>query len=421
MNNLKEFRKPVILKNIGKHTIPAILRPSKYYKVSPGIFNNYGVTVNHPFDADGVVSCFNFLENGTLEYTARIVNTEHRMKEEAANKRLYTGIFGTPPYFHSFKNAANTSIIYWNHKLLVFYEGGVPYVINPETLETVGPYQPTFFKEGFPVKSILFNQGILSCAHPKIVKDKLILFSPNYEWNSQWTTDLLFLEIDKTDMIISQKHVKLSGFIYIHDFIVTEQDYIFFESALDFNLFNYITTNNLGSSIDHASKNIVLHKINRHTNLTSHIELDITGFAFHHSSMNNTIYSTIYPKLLFPNAKQTNYGQLFATSLEDFSSKLLFPSYYTEFPVSHNNQLLVNMGHEHPLEEVINITTKKAYKNKNAINFEINQLNNYIIWLENNNQQSYLNIAPITNPNLILNKFVIPDYIPLSLHGTWVY
>lgn len=422
MINLREFKTPIRLKNIGKEPVPRQLYNGKLFKISPGIFHNYGVTVKHPFDADGVLSCFTFY-NGYVDYSARIVNTEHRIREKHANKRLYSGYFGTPPFLQPFKNAANTSVIYWNHKLIVFYEGGIPYTIDPDTLETIGPYKPTpnIFKEGFPLRSNILPSGVISCAHPKIYKDRLIIFLPTYEWNGQWWTEFKFIEIDNKDTIVLERTIKLPGFVYIHDFVVTDTEYIFFESSFDLNFSEFFKTNNFIDTLQFKDNNIYLHRISRKVNSLSICELDMKGFIFHNSSViNNCIYSSIYPKFVFPSSTYMQYGQLLETNLNNLTSDIIFSEYYCEFPTVINNNLIVNVGKTNPLEEVINITTQKSYKLYNNNQFEVNSDGTYLLWLENNINKTFLNIAVIEDPSNILCKFVLPDFIPLSLHGTWI-
>lgn len=41
------------------------------------------------------------------------------------------------------KNVANTSVVQWGGRLLCLWEGGEPYEINPQSLETLGPVDLT--------------------------------------------------------------------------------------------------------------------------------------------------------------------------------------------------------------------------------------------------------------------------------------
>ena len=38
------------------------------------------------------------------------------------------------------KNVANTSVLRWGGRLLCLWEGGMPYELDPDTLETLGPF-----------------------------------------------------------------------------------------------------------------------------------------------------------------------------------------------------------------------------------------------------------------------------------------
>lgn len=41
------------------------------------------------------------------------------------------------------KNVANTSVVWWGGRLLCLWEGGEPYEIDPQSLDTIGPIDLT--------------------------------------------------------------------------------------------------------------------------------------------------------------------------------------------------------------------------------------------------------------------------------------
>jgi 9-cis-beta-carotene 9',10'-cleaving dioxygenase len=41
------------------------------------------------------------------------------------------------------KNVANTSVVQWGGRLLCLWEGGEPYEIDPQSLDTIGPVDLT--------------------------------------------------------------------------------------------------------------------------------------------------------------------------------------------------------------------------------------------------------------------------------------
>jgi hypothetical protein len=118
----------------------------------------------------------------TVMFRSRFVETEAMVKERQANRFLYRGTFGTGPsaFFDKrpknglnsdpiepsilskliaralntdIKNSANTQVISFAGKVLALFEAGLPYAIDPETLETLG--EDTLggvLRKGLPVK-----------------------------------------------------------------------------------------------------------------------------------------------------------------------------------------------------------------------------------------------------------------------------
>ena len=85
-------------------------------------------------------------KNGQAYFSNRFVRTEGFIKEQAAGKILYRGVFGTQKpggwlanlFDLKLKNVANTNVIYWGEKLLALWEGERPHSLDPNTLETFG-------------------------------------------------------------------------------------------------------------------------------------------------------------------------------------------------------------------------------------------------------------------------------------------
>ena len=82
-------------------------------------------------------------------------------------------------WFLQLKNAANTNVMYWGNKLLAFFEAGVPYRLDPTSLNTIGPDDMNIkLKGGLPIFveklhsfSPTFHDklfGQFATAHPKV-------------------------------------------------------------------------------------------------------------------------------------------------------------------------------------------------------------------------------------------------------------
>ncbi|NEZ58889.1 carotenoid oxygenase family protein, partial [Adonisia turfae] len=125
-------------------TIPAELEGT-LFRNGPGLLDVNGYPVHHPFDGDGMITAISIAQ-GKAYFRNRFVRTEGYVKERAAGKPLYRGVFGTQkpggPMANAFdlrlKNIANTNVIYWGEKLLALWEAAEPHRLNPETLDTLG-------------------------------------------------------------------------------------------------------------------------------------------------------------------------------------------------------------------------------------------------------------------------------------------
>lgn len=113
------------------------------FRNGPGSMESFGVPYEHLFDGDGYVQRFAF-GDGVVRYTARFVETEELKRERAAGRPRYRsfgtnlpgGVLRNAARFH-FKNAANTSLLPIGDQLLTLWEGGAPYRVNAETLDTI--------------------------------------------------------------------------------------------------------------------------------------------------------------------------------------------------------------------------------------------------------------------------------------------
>jgi all-trans-8'-apo-beta-carotenal 15,15'-oxygenase len=115
------------------------------YRNGPGKNEVGGKPYAHLFDGDGLLSQFVFDGKG-VHYRNRYVRTTHYLAERAADKpvmRNYGQQRPGGPLANAFRtpaNVANTSVQYHAGNLLALYEGGRPWQLDPDTLETLGEY-----------------------------------------------------------------------------------------------------------------------------------------------------------------------------------------------------------------------------------------------------------------------------------------
>jgi all-trans-8'-apo-beta-carotenal 15,15'-oxygenase len=115
------------------------------YRNGPGKNEVGGKPYAHLFDGDGLLSQFTF-DGKSVHYRNRFVRTTHYLAERAADKpamRNYGQQRPGGPLANAFRNpanVANTSVQYHAGNLLALYEGGRPWQVDPDSLETLGEY-----------------------------------------------------------------------------------------------------------------------------------------------------------------------------------------------------------------------------------------------------------------------------------------
>jgi len=180
-----------------------------------------------PFDGDGMVHMLTF-GNGRVSYRNRWVLTRGLSAERRAGRALYGGMLtpfmpdalsvgpdGDP---NPFKNLANMNVIRHAGRTLALWEGGTPYELTPG-LSTVGEFD---FDGGLP-------GGMTS--HPKLdpVWDELCFFRfdvvPPY---------LVYGVVGPKGRVTRTEPIDLPDPVLIHDFVVTDQHVVFFDSPAVF-------------------------------------------------------------------------------------------------------------------------------------------------------------------------------------------
>jgi carotenoid cleavage dioxygenase len=172
-----------------------------------------------PLNSDGYLSMFRF-RNGVVDYKGRWVKTHRYQAQRAANRQLY-GYYRNPftddpsvrdPSRPNLRTVSNTSPLIHAGKLFTLKEDGLPHQIDPNTLETIGPYD---FNGQW--KSETFT------AHPKIdpVSGEMIAFG--YEATGLATDDIFVYTLDKTGQVKREVRIKQPYVSIIHDMAVTQK------------------------------------------------------------------------------------------------------------------------------------------------------------------------------------------------------
>lgn len=123
--------------------VPEFVRGT-YYLNGPAVFKRAWLRYRHWLDGDGMVCALRF-EEGRVRFTNRFVRSEKFMLEEGAGRPLFR-TFGTT--FESsrlkrriaLESPVNVSVYPYRQSLLAFGEQGLPWELDPETLETRGEF-----------------------------------------------------------------------------------------------------------------------------------------------------------------------------------------------------------------------------------------------------------------------------------------
>jgi all-trans-8'-apo-beta-carotenal 15,15'-oxygenase len=202
--------------------VPDFIRGT-YYLNGPARFTYGNLQYRHWLDGDGMVCSLRFAED-KVHLTHRFVRSRKFLDETEAGRRLYR-TFGT-----AFDNdelirgialasPVNVSVYPFAEKLLAFGEQGLPYELDPVSLETRGEY--TFGKR--------LNAISPFSAHPKIDCQTGDLFNFGIAFSS--THPMLNLyRFDAQANLIYRKRFELSIPCSIHDFALSKNHAIFYLS-----------------------------------------------------------------------------------------------------------------------------------------------------------------------------------------------
>ncbi|MFM8546093.1 MAG: carotenoid oxygenase family protein [Betaproteobacteria bacterium] len=96
----------------------------------------------HAYDGDGMLHAVRF-QNGRVSYRNRWIATRALAEEQLAGRPLWKGLkepLRTDRPDEPLKNTSNTDVKYHAGRLItMWYRAGLPYAVDPESLETLGP------------------------------------------------------------------------------------------------------------------------------------------------------------------------------------------------------------------------------------------------------------------------------------------
>lgn len=176
-----------------------------------------------PFSMDGYITSFR-IHNGIVDFKARWIKTPRFLNNLAARKQLY-GKYRNPftaepegqnidkPYLNT---VMNTAPIAHAGKLFALKEDAQPFEIDPNTLETLGPWD---FNGDYKAQTF--------SAHPKVdpVSGDMVCYG--YEATGLCTDDLWIYTVSPQGKVKKEIRVKVPYVSTLHDMVLTQKYFIF--------------------------------------------------------------------------------------------------------------------------------------------------------------------------------------------------
>lgn len=199
--------------------IPSFLRGT-YYVNGPARFGRGEQAYGHWLDGDGMVMALKLHDQGAT-LTRKFVRSHKWSEEEALGRSIYRG-FGT-----AFEGDAllrgillaspvNVSVYPVGERLVAFGEQGLPWELDPETLDTLGEF--TFDRRLNPLSPF--------SAHPHFSDDGSELFNFGVSFASRQPTLNLY-RFQVGGGMVYRKRLPIDHPAMVHDFMVGPRHMIF--------------------------------------------------------------------------------------------------------------------------------------------------------------------------------------------------
>ena len=204
--------------------LPAFVRGTCYLN-GPGRFSRGGLAYRHWLDGDGMV-CALRMADGRATFSNRFVRSEKFAREEAEGRPIYR-TFGTAFPGDELKRGiglvspVNVSVYPFAGTLLAFGEQGLPWEVDPATLETRGLY--TFGDR--------LNEVTPFGAHPKIDHDTGELFNFGVSFSPEHPTLNVF-RFAPDGRLVYRRRLPLPYASSIHDFAISGRYLAFYVTPL---------------------------------------------------------------------------------------------------------------------------------------------------------------------------------------------
>jgi len=220
MEVVEHARVPLVVEG----TVPPFLHGTAYFN-GPARFARGSVSYKHWLDGDGMVCAVDF-DGGSAHLTNRFTRSEKFVREEAEARPVFR-TFGTSFAGDTLKRGVglespvNVSAYPLRDVLLAFGEQGLPWELDPRTLETRGLY--TFNRQ--------LNEVTPFSAHPKIDYHTGEFFNFGVSFSAKSPVINLF-RFGSDGTLVFRRRLPLPYPASTHDFAISEKFIVVYVSPL---------------------------------------------------------------------------------------------------------------------------------------------------------------------------------------------
>eukprot|EP00924_Labyrinthula_sp_SR-Ha-C_P002587 snap_masked-scaffold_13-processed-gene-0.19-mRNA-1 protein AED:1.00 eAED:1.00 QI:0/-1/0/0/-1/1/1/0/581 len=256
--------------------IPAGLEGT-WYRNGPGKFQVGGTAVK-TLDGDGYIVCVH-LQGGSAKLSAKFVKTRGFVQEANTGKFSNKGAFGSKSSsahglwkishrikkaisfsIPTFKNTGNTNVVLLGGKLLALWEGGLPHLLDPQTLSTI---EAEYTFNGELSRYDLFG------AHPKIDVKTGDLFNLGVNFFETFTlhgarNQLKIWQFGQDHKMKGKYYLPLvRPFSLLHDFALTDEYIVIPQSPIALDLKSLFFGASLKSALSPSTDPFFIYLIDR--------------------------------------------------------------------------------------------------------------------------------------------------------------
>ena len=211
--------------------IPADLRGT-LFRNGPGLFERNGVRKRHLLDGDGLAQAFHFGDSG-VEYRARFVRTDKFLAESEKARYLHptwsTRAPGGPAanLGGPILSQAGVTVVEKHGTLLAFDEVGLPYELDPVSLETTGRQSAQPGEDDLDWKAHTKTDGQTG---------DWVMFGQSFGRQNH----LHFCVTDAAGVRQSFRRIEVPHALYLHDCFLTANHVIFVLHPVVFSPFPFL-------------------------------------------------------------------------------------------------------------------------------------------------------------------------------------